>query len=132
MKCSAPWTVTVAAVIWYRLTLGGITGHRDFARDTGVIVKPADAVVDGVAEDGGREKQQDHQPDIQHAGRRQRARGKEQRIAREEGRDDEPRFREDDGEEQPVNDSSVIGGKRREVDVQIQKQIEQFCHVCSL
>ncbi len=29
--------------VWFRLTLGGITGHRDFARDTGVIVKPADA-----------------------------------------------------------------------------------------
>ncbi len=37
--------------IWFRLMLGGITGHKDFARDTGVIVKPdestmvADAVV---------------------------------------------------------------------------------------
>jgi ferredoxin-nitrite reductase len=29
--------------IWFKLTLGGITGHKDFARDTGVIVKPADA-----------------------------------------------------------------------------------------
>ena len=29
--------------IWFRLTLGGITGHEDFARDTGVIVAPADA-----------------------------------------------------------------------------------------
>lgn len=29
--------------VWFRLALGGITGHRDFARDTGVIVKPADA-----------------------------------------------------------------------------------------
>ena len=29
--------------IWYRLALGGITGHQDFARDTGVIVKPAEA-----------------------------------------------------------------------------------------
>jgi ferredoxin-nitrite reductase len=29
--------------IWFRLTLGGITGHQDFARDTGVIVKPAEA-----------------------------------------------------------------------------------------
>ena len=28
---------------WFRLMLGGITGHKDFARDTGVIVKPADA-----------------------------------------------------------------------------------------
>jgi ferredoxin-nitrite reductase len=33
----------VAAGVWFRLTLGGITGHRDFARDTGVIVKPEDA-----------------------------------------------------------------------------------------
>src|SRR5580698_3327430 len=37
--------------VWFRLLLGGITGHKDFARDTGVIVKPdeaakvADAVV---------------------------------------------------------------------------------------
>ena len=29
--------------VWFRLALGGITGHRDFARDTGVVVKPADA-----------------------------------------------------------------------------------------
>jgi ferredoxin-nitrite reductase len=30
--------------IWFRLLLGGITGHRDFARDTGVVVRPAEAV----------------------------------------------------------------------------------------
>ena len=29
--------------VWYRLALGGITGHRDFARDTGVIARPGDA-----------------------------------------------------------------------------------------
>jgi ferredoxin-nitrite reductase len=29
--------------VWFRLMLGGITGHRDFARETGVIVRPADA-----------------------------------------------------------------------------------------
>src|SRR5262249_44977785 len=29
--------------VWFRLMLGGITGHRDFARHTGVAVKPADA-----------------------------------------------------------------------------------------
>jgi ferredoxin-nitrite reductase len=27
--------------VWYRLGLGGVTGHRDLARDTGVIVDPA-------------------------------------------------------------------------------------------
>ncbi len=34
----------VAAGVWYRLALGGITGHRDLARDTGVLVAPDDAV----------------------------------------------------------------------------------------
>jgi ferredoxin-nitrite reductase len=29
--------------VWFSLAVGGITGHRDFARGTGVIVKPADA-----------------------------------------------------------------------------------------
>jgi ferredoxin-nitrite reductase len=29
--------------VWFRLALGGITGHRDFARDTGVIVRPSEA-----------------------------------------------------------------------------------------
>jgi ferredoxin-nitrite reductase len=33
----------VEAGVWFRLTLGGITGHEDFARDTGVIVMPSDA-----------------------------------------------------------------------------------------
>ena len=28
----------VEAGVWFKLALGGITGHRDFARDTGVIV----------------------------------------------------------------------------------------------
>ena len=41
----------LAPGIWFKLCLGGITGHRDFARDTGVVVelkdacKVADAVV---------------------------------------------------------------------------------------
>ena len=29
--------------VWFKLTLGGITGHRDFARDTGLLVPPKDA-----------------------------------------------------------------------------------------
>ena len=35
--------------VYYRLGLGGITGHRDFARATDVIVAPADAVRVGEA-----------------------------------------------------------------------------------
>lgn len=50
----------VEAGIYYRLALGGITGHRDFARDTGVILKPeqathiADAIVRVFIEHGDR------------------------------------------------------------------------------
>src|SRR5712671_2259513 len=31
--------------IWFRLGIGGITGHKDFAKETGIIVKPADATL---------------------------------------------------------------------------------------
>ena len=34
---------SLAPGVWFRLCLGGITGHRDFARDTGVLVQPKDA-----------------------------------------------------------------------------------------
>jgi ferredoxin-nitrite reductase len=46
--------------VWFRLALGGITGHRDFAKDTGVIVRPdeatqvADAIVRVYIEHGDR------------------------------------------------------------------------------
>jgi len=33
----------VDAGVWFKLGIGGITGHRDFAHDTGVIVKPSEA-----------------------------------------------------------------------------------------
>jgi len=32
------------AGVYFRLTLGGITGHKDFARDTGVLLKPEECV----------------------------------------------------------------------------------------
>lgn len=35
-------TPEVPAGVWFRLTLGGITGHQDFARDTGVLVAPSE------------------------------------------------------------------------------------------
>ena len=34
----------VAAGVYFRLTLGGITGHKDFARDTGVLLRPEECV----------------------------------------------------------------------------------------
>lgn len=34
----------IPAGVYFRLQLGGITGHKDFARDTGVLVKPEECV----------------------------------------------------------------------------------------
>src|SRR5207245_8862119 len=31
--------------VWFRLGLGGITGHKDFAKYSDIIVKPADATM---------------------------------------------------------------------------------------
>jgi ferredoxin-nitrite reductase len=50
----------LAPGVWFKLCLGGITGHHDFARDTGVLVQPkdtckvADAVVRLFVEHGDR------------------------------------------------------------------------------
>src|SRR6201996_2316579 len=33
----------VESGIWFRLGIGGITGHKDFAKETGIVVKPQDA-----------------------------------------------------------------------------------------
>ena len=49
-----------APVVFYRLALGGITGHKDFARDTGIVLPPgeavrvADAIVQVFSENGDR------------------------------------------------------------------------------
>jgi ferredoxin-nitrite reductase len=39
----------VAPGVWFRLLIGGITGHKDFARETGILVKPEDATKVGDA-----------------------------------------------------------------------------------
>ena len=42
-------TDVISPGIYFRLQLGGITGHQDFARDTGLLVKPSEAVALAVA-----------------------------------------------------------------------------------
>jgi ferredoxin-nitrite reductase len=39
----------VPAGLYFRLTLGGITGHKDFARDTGILLTPAECLPAAVA-----------------------------------------------------------------------------------
>ncbi|HEX9881238.1 MAG TPA: NirA family protein, partial [Hyphomicrobium sp.] len=41
---SAQATDEIPAGVYFRLLLGGITGHQDFARDTGVLLKPEECV----------------------------------------------------------------------------------------
>jgi ferredoxin-nitrite reductase len=38
-----------AAGVYFRVQLGGITGHKDFAQDTGLLIRPAEAVAVAVA-----------------------------------------------------------------------------------
>ena len=40
---------TIEPGIYFRLQLGGITGHKDFAKDTGLLLKPSEAVAVAVA-----------------------------------------------------------------------------------
>jgi ferredoxin-nitrite reductase len=35
--------------VYFRLTLGGITGHKDFARDTGIALKPDECIAASIA-----------------------------------------------------------------------------------
>ena len=34
----------VAEGVYFRMELGGITGHKDFARDTGILLRPEECV----------------------------------------------------------------------------------------
>ena len=43
-RAGSPAPAAPGPGIYFRVQLGGITGHRDFARDTGLLVKPSEAV----------------------------------------------------------------------------------------
>lgn len=49
LATAAPGTGPVEPGVYFRLQLGGITGHKDFARDTGLLLKPAEIVAVAVA-----------------------------------------------------------------------------------
>ena len=41
---ASPGAAAVAPGVYFRVQLGGITGHGDFARDTGLLLRPGEAV----------------------------------------------------------------------------------------
>ena len=63
---------------------------------------PSDPVVRVVAQDGGDDQERDQHADVEHAGAGEGARDKEERVAGEERKDDEPGLDEDDQEEERV------------------------------
>ena len=68
--------------VWFRLCLGGLTGHHSFAGDTGVIVRPADATTGGRR--GGARVHRSRRPHRPHQ-------GAAQIRARQDGRREIPR-----------------------------------------
>ena len=44
VQTPAPGPETLSPGIYFRCEVGGITGHKDFARDTGLLLKPAELV----------------------------------------------------------------------------------------
>ncbi len=42
VRVPAGASTAVEPGVWFRLALGGITGHRDLARDTGIVLRPAE------------------------------------------------------------------------------------------
>jgi hypothetical protein len=86
-----------------------------------------DRVVDGVSRERGRAEQQVRHPQVQPPVLgREGAGGKEQGIARQEGRDDEPRFREDDAEQNPVDPGTVGLQQVGKMPVEVKDELDEL------
>jgi hypothetical protein len=90
----------------------------------------ADRIVHAVAEHGGGDQRGIEQPQVHAARSAQRAGDEEQRVARQEGRDDEAGLGEDDQEQDGIHPGAVLGEQGREVLVEVDGDVpgegEQF------
>ncbi len=59
------------------------------------------------------------------------ANGKQQSVARQEGTEHQPRFGEDDQEQDQVSRSSVVGDQVLDVLIQVQEKIKESAHKCA-
>src|SRR5215467_1873613 len=89
---------------------------------------PSDGVVDGVSRERRSRKERDGERCVQRAGRAERARRKEQRVAGQERRDDESGFREDDREEQRIDPRPVGAHEIEKMRVEMEDEIERLAH----
>ena len=88
----------------------------------------ADAVVHRVPGNRRCEQQERDDADVERPGRRDRARGKEQGIPRQERRDHQSGLGEDDREQQRVHGRSVRLDESREVNVEMEEKVDEVCH----
>src|SRR5687767_11284505 len=80
-------------------------------------------VVDGVTDDGCDNQQHHDQPQVQGSQRRERSRGKQQRITRKKGCDHQTRLTEHDHKQYEVSPGTVLGDEPPQVLVQVQEEV---------
>ncbi len=85
----------------------------------------ADPVVDGVAEDGGQHEQANQQPEVERAEGGKGACREEQRVARQEGGDNEARLHKDDEEQDGVRPYAVLADDVGQIGVEVQEEVNQ-------
>jgi len=84
----------------------------------------ADAVVDGVAENGGDDQQNHHQVDVHRVLGGDGASDEQQRVARQERRHHQAGLAEDDQEQDAVDPGPVGRGQLRQVAVDVQDEVD--------
>ncbi|EEF26667.1 conserved hypothetical protein [Ricinus communis] len=91
----------------------------------GLVQHLADLVVGAVTQDGGHDQGQHHQVDIVGAGGGQRTGDEQQRVARQDGRDHQAGFAEDDQEQDQEQPGSIGSGQLGQVTVDMDDEIDQ-------
>src|SRR5580704_757267 len=97
----------------------------------------ANPIIDRVAGDGGRNQQADREPDVQMRtlARSQHAESEQQRVARQNGGDDQARLAKDHDEHQQVQPRAETRRDRVEVLVEVQEEVDRLpdqVHLISL
>ena len=83
-------------------------------------------VVGLVACNGGNQQHRHRQRQTQQIGPTQRADNEQQRVARQEGHDDQPGFDKHDQEQQGIDPGAVLGDKGFQVAIHMQDEVNEY------
>ena len=98
----------------------------NFSRVGSLTDEVPNPVVDRIPQNRGRRQEDEEHPHVERLEGGESARGKEQRIPRQEGGDDKPRFHEDDEEQQAVGPYAVLSDDLAQVFVQVQEDVHDY------